>query len=775
MLLARLLHRLLMQDFDPTRFDEFCSVAGCPKLPRAYRVGFCTLASCVGVASEKKLLAAVAVSLGCRRSSTKVVSLQRVRDFIRLWLRSGFSGTCVALPFIQHTMDVCMAWLFCPGNRASRKSSVVWQVVFWCSCALALEQLHSESAVDGRLRVLTRCWHPSLALAFHTGDWQNRVWHLYVDACLASAESGHGSRGSSSLYAAWTSTSRLWYVGKAVHVRRSCSVSGSLARFMEHVFGSFRYQPTAWRYHCWRSSRPPRFRFLPMHLSDTDDIFALEARAQSLLSPPAQEYPTARISTRPARKPRPWPRFRNRSLDLRAEARHNIHVDAGTFVERDLRAVDPATWCRRMREHNGASAADLLRGCYTLGREHWICALWSAPWFHFRWKRVWKRPEPCVFVCRIWCAASSLPWKARQAIRRNCERFGATAGWWPHRRCHVVIPSNCPRAVRTVRRWIAQAARSTIGDGHVRHVLLARIHLHIGRGPNVADSSNHRASARHFSLGGYTSLQHLEAAAAGEDLERLPQHWDAHRCESPADLAWTVLSRVLESRACDPACRAKLCDTVEDLVCQLGCSPKFRPIASTDVFPVPAANETLVPIDRDIKRRVLVATQGYHDRMVRNFLYDPSTYRVRADWTIGDVLLFHERCLVEHVPFRFRQRDGVRDDQIPFPYILPKRKCLGARYGMACSKDHAHIREIVSSYHHPAKQFLRCAARCLRILQRSSGMASWTIWNSSRLRDTLFERVNKLARVDQFWSRCPCGCTKPWPVSLAKFDAAQFF
>ena len=63
-----------MQDYDPTRFEKFCIVAGCPKLPRAYRVGFRTLASCIGVASEKRLLAAVAVVSGFFRPLVVVVA-----------------------------------------------------------------------------------------------------------------------------------------------------------------------------------------------------------------------------------------------------------------------------------------------------------------------------------------------------------------------------------------------------------------------------------------------------------------------------------------------------------------------------------------------------------------------------------------------------------------------------------------------------------------------------------------------------------------------------
>eukprot|EP00974_Lingulodinium_polyedra_P036137 3466286-Lingulodinium_polyedra.AAC.1 len=52
--------------------------------------------------------------------------------------------------------------------------------------------------------------------------------------------------------------------------------------------------------------------------------------------------------------------------------------------------------------------------------------------------------------------------------------------------------------------------------------------------------------------------------------------------------------------------------------------------------------------------------------------------------------------------------------------------------GLACSKPastgHMHAREITAYPQHPAAAFMRRGARALRVAQRLSGRAHWTLW-----------------------------------------------
>ena len=128
------------------------------------------------------------------------------------------------------------------------------------------------------------------------------------------------------------------------------------------------------------------------------------------------------------------------------------------------------------------------------------------------------------------------------------------------------------------------------------------------------------------------------------------------------------------------------------------------------------------------------------------------------------------------MPHPLRFRGPVEPTALAKAYLTVKGKCLDKQHGgLACTKAHAHEREIVSNYNEPQKPVLRLCARALRLAKKLSGEPSWTLWSQSDITHEFFVRYNKLVRLEALKEMCfSCREKKPETV-MCKFDATQFF
>lgn len=91
-----------------------------------------------------------------------------------------------------------------------------------------------------------------------------------------------------------------------------------------------------------------------------------------------------------------------------------------------------------------------------------------------------------------------------------------------------------------------------------------------------------------------------------------------------------------------------------------------------------------------------------------------------------------------------------------------------------CTKQHAHVREIIGAARDPAGRAIATCARALRILIKESKRPQWTLWNQAELVSEVQRRARILVYQHGQEYRCQCGRSK-MPMEMVCADAAQFF
>jgi len=284
--------------------------------------------------------------------------------------------------------------------------------------------------------------------------------------------------------------------------------------------------------------------------------------------------------------------------------------------------------------------------------------------------------RPSDFWSRLWCAAGSLDARPRRSFRINLERFAFTAGWIPRTHIWIQVPSNAAQAVAAARCWARLAAMDAFPDWHVRRVFLQRLHFVQLRGPNVSDRARHRAAARDADLHMSSSWGDIQQAQSGTDIVVLDQHWHAYEVEDSEIIAEHILSEFTKS-ICVPEDFYRALEFVLPVYHRnlLG-NKDFCEKPGLDAFRKTDATEVLVPLDRDLRRMVLMQCTAYRNRVITNFAVDAQNYYVDENKNFNSVLQWHEQKLLDLVPVRFRQKGPVQQSQIPHPFLLVKGKCV---------------------------------------------------------------------------------------------------
>ena len=106
--------------------------------------------------------------------------------------------------------------------------------------------------------------------------------------------------------------------------------------------------------------------------------------------------------------------------------------------------------------------------------------------------------------------------------------------------------------------------------------------------------------------------------------------------------------------------------------------------------------------------------------MVKNFLDDPKHYKFKAAENNESFLSRKMHLFEKYIPEKYRKRLCGNVSQLQYCYLNYKNKCHSEDGGLACTKSHAHDREIVSDVANPCKRFLRLVARAFRIVKMCS-------------------------------------------------------
>jgi hypothetical protein len=360
-------------------------------------------------------------------------------------------------------------------------------------------------------------------------------------------------------------------------------------------------------------------------LSSEKLILDFERKAIAILSPPAQQASdrNIRLSHR-QRMPRPWPRFRDRTLYPAKEVAGNLHFNNFAFREHRIQGIDVWQWLHGMFLFRHLGPAQILRVAYVQGREHWLCMLWTLPVFHFSWKLIWRRPKPLQYICRIWCAATRLPPKLRTSLRRSIERLGASCDWFPSKHTWIDIPSNASHSVWVLRRWLNRCFVFSEPDPHIRRFWISRIYLRQLRGPNVADRIDHRKTAFLCRASAMDDLVHIHKVGKIH-IQKLPQHWSAFDVENPEDLVSGILNVLSTTRSFHTGALACFVDNVDSIIAQIGSHPLAHHRPGLDIFADPPPDHIFVPLDRDIKHRPCLHRLTYEHLVLRVFCRTRST------------------------------------------------------------------------------------------------------------------------------------------------------
>ena len=174
-----------------------------------------------------------------------------------------------------------------------------------------------------------------------------------------------------------------------------------------------------------------------------------------------------------------------------------------------------------------------------------------------------------------------------------------------------------------------------------------------------------------------------------------------------------------------------------------------------------------------------MSESGYYYRLLTGFLNDPVYYQLDKHMTSQELAARRFRVFKKYMPqCMWPKREKACDvESVPRAYHIYKGKCIPCPRNTftACSKDHAHIREIIGSSRDPFGRHISLCARALRIVVKSTGLPGWTLWNQSLLVQEIRRRAKQLCYIHGKERICArCNCAK-LPLEAIGADAAQFF
>ena len=449
-----------------------------------------------------------------------------------------------------------------------------------------------------------------------------------------------------------------------------------------------------------------------------------------------------------------------------------------------------------VKKYMGMGATWVRISLYKRAYEVWLLLYLAEPATRLDYKKFWRTGNVVEKGLRIWQLSKSLIPAQRKRARSKLNRFFSSAKLLPQRMYYVRVATNNPivfyRARRFLLDWFYSIQRSS--SFLLRVYLSDHIKLVRSRVQRLSD-----VFADHIPIANHLDAEHVQKMQEQSPLDReyfnarrdvvwRPECWDIALEEPPENVLETVVQQIR-------AISSNMC--IDDVhTTQLVQKNTARCVYENDVrasiSKIPLSvhlhdfvhaerqeheHKAYVPLDRDLKRRAVMAPEGYIHRLFSTFFDDHAFYRPHFDLQPHHVALRRMHNSFALLPKKWWPREPIADEVLPRGYHIYKAKCLRSAppWGLVCQKSHAHEREIISNVCEPFRLQLRAVARSMRLVKRLSKEPSWNLWNQSKLATAVHDRVNAL-RVDPEHSmQCPCGAKKSSVVEMAKVDAAQFF
>lgn len=704
------------------------------------------------------------------------------------WACNGFGSYHAIAPAWAAIADVVGAWLMPPKTRKVRESPALW--AFLCGLSIVLGLGHMVHAHSRRhfLRVIARAVPPDVQKAILFRQFDSR-WRQWLRRCFATLWDPP-SASKAAVYLMFCTQNRCWYVGRAQgqRTRNGLLWSGVVARFREHLQNTadpMRPQGHRERYRCWRGVPMHGLFFLPGVWSSAARIDALEAMAIRVLQAPTQQPDFAATATRarpsgfrayPRHRARP-PLDREPSLNLL----HRLRCSPAAFSRYQCAGAtfeDYVAWYQKVY---GLPRCALLRRLYQPAYAFILALYLAVPQHRLVYSCLLRSPpNPIEAALRVWSQASFLDAHRCRRVRQKIQRFFAKGKYLPVRNLTLRVPAATKGCLSRLRRLLRCFAHF-VGERTsplVKAYIRTKLSVVFARAPTVeVQLTDQISAAREFQLQRVLDLSPADKARYQQrlDVARLPVHAKLPGYDDVGhtyQLAESFLRRCVASMGFQDAPlgewmrRCKLPHSYgEDAAREL--AQYVRGLCPGKV---------LVPLDRDTRRRVAMDAAGYEYRLWQGYIADTKFYRRDPNASLEAVARWRLERIREYLPASWAPRD-IPVATLARGYHNYKGKCLSASgaAGLVCGKDHAHEREVVSSFHDPLKVRLRVTSRALRLAKRLSHEPSWTLWSQGDLAAQLQSRVGALQWDQQYIRRCPCGLRKDTPLQCIKTDASQFF
>jgi len=718
------------------------------------------------------------------------VRAKRLSALAAQWALDGFRDRAACAAPMRHAFAVALVWMCRPKVHTVKENASMVSLAFTLSWILGLFDVTEQMQRKCYMRVLARAFPAGIQRALLYKEFRSHAWEHYIRRVFRLTWYPTVRGNHALCYTLFSTETKSWYVGKANVVRSRNGVPrfGAAMRWREHlrsVLSPGTQQGHRPRYRAWSSCPLHTMRFLPMCFSNTETIYKFEALCIRSLQPPTQVYEKRTVHTQP-NKPRPWPRFRTK-LSKEDELEQNLirGLLRAPARKKGFEALchNFEALCAWAFHWLGLLALEVREHMYDNSKLHWLALFLAGRGARLDYKRVWRKANPVQFCVLLWAATWKLPALSQRVARTKVERFLLTAHLLPCRVIHVEVPARTQAHMRAAKARARQllACISARSSREVADFVGSFMRIRRKACPSLAQAAaDHKKICKEFNMAEVAKipLEDRTRYNKRDDVQWLPYHWSVVRADETHRTATTVDDAL--TRAAEHLGGAKLRDVFKGLPpdiwhsLALLDSPDDLDRVLHNVRPDPLSN-ALVPVDRDPHRRCLVSCQGYRYRLAKCFAEDPEHYRIRPDLDATAVAARKHELIKEHMPSNFAV-EHVVPDSMPTAYLTVKRKCLhSSGRGLACTKQHAHDREIIANHREPAWRGMVLAARALRLAKKLSQEPSWTIWNQSQLPEEVAARLDKLCKPPEFERKCPCGKRKSNDLQAAKIDASQFF
>lgn len=730
---------------------------------------------------------------GIKRSGTAEFYARQFTAWIATWVVSGFSKQDV-----KHTLETIyrcsMLWLHTPTKRRTlRMDRCLWNLAFFCSFALGLHALFSKSNRKHYFRVMLRAFPVFVQTSLLFGSFASHEFEQYVWSVHNHMWDTSPDKSKAANYMLFSSQSSVWYTGKS-DINRKCGNKlwfGPVLRFWEHISNTVersKAQAHRARYRAWTGIPLHALFMVPIAIESTRWVFRFENLVIHVLRAPTQQGKRDGQQHEHAGA-RAFPRFRRKpSLEdeLRLNLRRMLSRKRCLFDKFEPVFVSFLELLRNACKQLRISKQMFMQRLYWDECVMWLAVFLSETNTKMDYATVWKKRNPAEYIASLWLACRELPGNKCRVARRKIEYFLRNARLLCPRYFYISVPtesahmSGCVlHVIACVLNCITQVSSKTISSFFRSHLRIVKL-----SGPCL-DSlvTDHRHASKQFEQTCFDNVPEERKALyrSRSDVVWLPYHWKVpmptQKCQVLDFVCVQLLSAVsfFGNPRLSTLCRKVLQATKQVL------QYRFREddLQLLDIvhdLRMEYRNGIFVPLDRDIHRRAVVDKYGYWFRLHECYLNDPRHYKRRADLTPADAAAIKTNVMYVFLDARLHKDVEITADVLPYAYHTYKGKCLHKdKRGLACSRDHAHEREIVSNCKEPLHALLSRSARALRLAKKLADEPTWTLWSQNDIARTVHDRVRKLVVVPAFRAVCPCGKTKPNSLSCAKIDASQFF